>query len=151
MSFLIQVWDTAGQERYQSLGIAFYKGAECCLLVYDITNPRSFTSLENWKREFLRQSAPRNPETFPFIVLGNKSDKESERKIQIEKVTKWCEDNGNMPFFETSAKEHKNVTNAFDQAAKMALNNQLFNQPLIYQTQGSNKLTVKKTKQKGCC
>ena len=34
----LQIWDTAGQERYQSLGTAFYRGADCCLLVYDITN-----------------------------------------------------------------------------------------------------------------
>ena len=34
----LQIWDTAGQERYQSLGTAFYRGADCCFLVYDITN-----------------------------------------------------------------------------------------------------------------
>ena len=34
----LQIWDTAGQERYNSLGKAFYRGAEACLLVYDITN-----------------------------------------------------------------------------------------------------------------
>ena len=34
----LQIWDTAGQERYQSLGTAFYSGADCCFLVYDITN-----------------------------------------------------------------------------------------------------------------
>ena len=34
----LQIWDTAGQERFQSLGSAFYRGADCCALVYDITN-----------------------------------------------------------------------------------------------------------------
>ena len=38
---MLQIWDTAGQERYQSLGTAFYRGADCCFLVYDITNRRS--------------------------------------------------------------------------------------------------------------
>ena len=28
-----QIWDTAGQERFQSLGVAFYRGADCCVLV----------------------------------------------------------------------------------------------------------------------
>ena len=32
------IWDTAGQEKFQSLGYAFYRGADCCALVYDITN-----------------------------------------------------------------------------------------------------------------
>ena len=25
----LQIWDTAGQERFQSLGVAFYRGADC--------------------------------------------------------------------------------------------------------------------------
>ncbi len=41
----LQIWDTAGQERYQSLGVAFYRGAEACVLVYDITNAKSFENL----------------------------------------------------------------------------------------------------------
>jgi GTPase SAR1 family protein len=35
-----QIWDTAGQEKFQSLGQAFYRGADVCMLVYDITNPK---------------------------------------------------------------------------------------------------------------
>ena len=49
----LQIWDTAGQERYQSLGVAFYRGADCCFLVYDITNTWSFENLSNWKQSFL--------------------------------------------------------------------------------------------------
>ena len=29
----MQIWDTAGQERFQSLGVAFYRGADSCVLV----------------------------------------------------------------------------------------------------------------------
>lgn len=38
----IQLWDTAGQERFQSLGVAFYRGADCCVLVYDVNSSKSF-------------------------------------------------------------------------------------------------------------
>lgn len=48
-SVTLQIWDTAGQERYQSLGVAFYRGAEACVLVYDITNSRTFENLAIWK------------------------------------------------------------------------------------------------------
>ena len=51
----MQIWDTAGQERFQSLGVAFYRGADCCVLVFDVTVPRSFESLEAWRDEFLIQ------------------------------------------------------------------------------------------------
>ena len=52
----LQIWDTAGQERYQSLGTAFYRGADCCVLVYDITSTTSFDNVLNWKNSFLAKS-----------------------------------------------------------------------------------------------
>lgn len=45
----------SGQERFQSLGVAFYRGADACVLVYDITNEESFEHLNMWRREFLGQ------------------------------------------------------------------------------------------------
>jgi Ras-related protein Rab-7A len=53
--FTPQIWDTAGQERFQSLGVAFYRGADACILVYDITNEKSFAGLDTWREEFLNQ------------------------------------------------------------------------------------------------
>jgi len=52
---LMQIWDTAGQERFQSLGVAFYRGADCCVLVYDVNVKRSFNTLSTWHDEFLNQ------------------------------------------------------------------------------------------------
>lgn len=72
-----QIWDTAGQERFQSLGVAFYRGADCCVLVYDVTAPNTFKTLDSWRDEFLIQASPRDPENFPFVVLGNKIDLEN--------------------------------------------------------------------------
>jgi Ras-related protein Rab-7A len=69
-----QIWDTAGQERFQSLGVAFYRGADSCVLVYDLTDSKSFDTLETWMDEFLIHASPRNQESFPFVVLGNKAD-----------------------------------------------------------------------------
>ena len=51
----IQIWDTAGQERFQSLGVASYRGADCCVLVYDVNVMKSFDNLNNWREEFLIQ------------------------------------------------------------------------------------------------
>lgn len=76
-SWPFQIWDTAGQERFQSLGVAFYRGADCCVLVYDVTAPNTFKTLDSWRDEFLIQASPRDPENFPFVVLGNKIDLEN--------------------------------------------------------------------------
>ncbi len=72
----LQIWDTAGQERYQSLGTAFYRGADCCLLVYDLTNSASFENILKWKANFLQKSMVTQPDTFPFLVVANKLDLE---------------------------------------------------------------------------
>lgn len=81
---LLQIWDTAGQERFQSLGVAFYRGADCCVLVFDVTAPNTFKTLDSWRDEFLIQASPRDPENFPFVVLGNKIDLENR---QVSTVT----------------------------------------------------------------
>ncbi|ORX53808.1 hypothetical protein BCR36DRAFT_582065 [Piromyces finnis] len=118
----IQIWDTAGQERFQSLGVAFYRGADCCMLVYDVNNMKSFETLDNWRDEFLVQASPKHPESFPFIVLGNKIDlEESKRQISQKRAMAWCQSKGNIPYFETSAKEAINVEQAFQQIARNAL------------------------------
>lgn len=85
-SYLVpQLWDTAGQERFQSLGVAFYRGADCCVLVYDVNSSKSFETLDSWRDEFLIQASPHDAENFPFVVLGNKIDmEESKRMVSIE-------------------------------------------------------------------
>ncbi|OAL71157.1 GTP-binding protein ypt7 [Trichophyton violaceum] len=118
----MQIWDTAGQERFQSLGVAFYRGADCCVLVYDVNNSKSFETLDSWRDEFLIQANLRDPESFPFVVLGNKIDvEESKRMISSKRASTYCQSKGNIPYFETSAKEAINVEQAFEVIAKSAL------------------------------
>jgi len=116
----MQIWDTAGQERFQSLGVAFYRGADCCVLVFDVTNANSFKTLDSWRDEFLIQASPRDPENFPFVVLGNKIDLEN-RQVPQRRAQNWCESKNNIPYFETSAKEAINVEQAFQKIARDAL------------------------------
>lgn len=148
----MQLWDTAGQERFQSLGVAFYRGADCCVLVFDVNSAKSFETLDSWRDEFLiqvrqtpsirsrgtlppgtelthlfarppaAQASPRDPENFPFIVLGNKIDMdESKRMVSQKRALTWCQQKGNIPYFETSAKEATNVEEAFKAACRNAL------------------------------
>ncbi|MGH0178577.1 UNVERIFIED_CONTAM: hypothetical protein FKN15_077868 [Acipenser sinensis] len=117
---LVQIWDTAGQERFQSLGVAFYRGADCCVLVFDVTAPNTFKTLDSWRDEFLIQASPRDPENFPFVVLGNKIDLEN-RQVTTKRAQAWCQSKNNIPYFETSAKEAINVEQAFQTIARNAL------------------------------
>jgi len=125
----LQIWDTAGQERFQSLGVAFYRGADSCVLVHDITDQKSFDNLESWMDEFLVHAAPRNADTFPFVVLGNKADLAKRRAVSTQKAQTWCQGKGDIPYFETSAKDSINVEQAFQTIAKNALAQEANNKP----------------------
>jgi Ras-related protein Rab-7A len=49
------------------------------VIVYDITSQKSFENIETWKSEFIDQGSIKDPSKFPFVVIGNKSDREEER------------------------------------------------------------------------
>mmetsp|Transcript_38173 Transcript_38173/g.65940 ORF Transcript_38173/g.65940 Transcript_38173/m.65940 type:complete len:208 (+) Transcript_38173:102-725(+) len=149
----IQIWDTAGQERFQSLGVAFYRGADACILVYDVTAPNTFDRLQNWRSEFLSQASPSDPDSFPFVVVGNKVDKESERRVQKSRAQAWCKAQGTNPlaYFETSAKDALQVDATFQEAAQLALS--LDNEPADYipDTITLSAPTQSAKKSTGCC
>ena len=79
----MQIWDTAGQEKYQSVQRVFYRGTDGCAIVYDITNPLSFQNVPKWKEEFFNSAGLTNTETFPLILIGNKSDLTTDRKVDL--------------------------------------------------------------------
>ncbi|KAL2342984.1 hypothetical protein Fmac_004269 [Flemingia macrophylla] len=122
----LQIWDTAGQERFHSLGAAFYRGADCCVLVYDINIQKTFDTLNNWHDEFLKQADTNDPEAFPFVLIGNKVDVDggNSRRVTEKKARNWCASRGNIPYYETSAKEGYNVEEAFFCVAKIAQENE---------------------------
>ncbi|XP_065910499.1 ras-related protein rab7-like [Dysidea avara] len=116
----MQIWDTTGNARFQSLQQAFYRGSDCCVLVFDVTNNSSFCTLHKWRDEFLKHAKPSDPDNFPFVVLGNKIDLE-DRQVSIVQAVNWCESKNNIPYFETSAKEDTDIEQAFQAIAKNAL------------------------------
>jgi len=120
----LQIWDTAGQERFQSLGPGFYRGADACLIVYDITDPESFKKLDHWRNDFLKNANVKDPENFPFVIVGNKVDLEKDRKVSKQTAQEWCRQKGGqkpLPYFETSAAQDIRVDDCFMEAARLAL------------------------------
>ena len=106
----VQIWDTAGQERYRSITNAYYKGAKGSLLVYDITNPKSFENLDKW----LSDLKTNGEEKISIILLGNKTDLEEERKITTEQGKEKAEFY-KLAFIETSALNGNNIEKAFNE------------------------------------
>ncbi len=101
--------------------MAFYRGADICILCYDVTDPRSFNNLEIWYADFLKQAQPVEPNTFPFVLVGNKIDLADQRLISTQFASDWCLNKKNMSYFETSVKEGLNVNEAFKDGTVRAL------------------------------
>ena len=116
----LQIWDTAGQERFQSLGPTFYRGTDCCILVYDVTKPATFENIKKWRNEFAVQLGLSNTADFPFLLLGNKSDL-PDHAVQISAAREFAQMNGEMLVYEVSAKTAEGVQTAFEAIVKKAL------------------------------
>lgn len=53
---LLQIWDTAGQERFRALAAPFYRGANICVLVFDVNERLTFEAVDQWRDEFLHHA-----------------------------------------------------------------------------------------------
>lgn len=119
----LQIWDTAGQERFQSLGPSFYRGADCCILVYDVSKGTSFENIKKWRQGFEEQlnlTTHDLIQSYPFLLLGNKCDL-PEKSVQPSAAREYAQMNGDMIFYEVSAKTAENVQTAFEAVVRKAL------------------------------
>jgi Ras-related protein Rab-8A len=104
----LQIWDTAGQERFRTITTAYYRGAMGIMLVYDITNEKSFDNIKNWIRN-IEEHASADVEK---MILGNKCDMNDRRQVSKERGEQLAIEYG-IKFMETSAKASINVEEAF--------------------------------------
>ncbi|KAF3320241.1 Ras-related protein Rab7 [Carex littledalei] len=109
----LEMWDTSGNDDDLFC-------ADCCVLVYDVNDKSSFDSLDSWRKRLLDQNWDIDRTKFPFILLGNKIDIDggNSRSVSEKSAQDWCAAIGDIPYFETSAKEDYNVDAAFLSAAK---------------------------------
>ena len=98
----LQIWDSAGQEKFRSLIPNYIRGSSLVFIVYDISNRKSFESLQSWV-DFVN-----NIENSNIVIIGNKIDLENKREVTTEEAKKFCEEK-NYEFFEVSAKDNKNL------------------------------------------
>jgi small GTP-binding protein len=106
-----QVWDTAGQERFKALTYSYYRGSSGAIIVYDITNKKSFENCLTWLKEVKKFDIPY------IMLIGNKSDKNDERKVLKSEAYSFCEKN-DLYFIETSALTNENVVLCFETLIK---------------------------------
>ncbi|XP_064388100.1 uncharacterized protein LOC135336273 isoform X2 [Halichondria panicea] len=131
----LQLWDTAGQERFRSMAPMYYRRANAALIVYDITQKRTFDEAKEWVRE-LESKVDSN---LALCVVGNKCDLAGEREVSREQGLDFAHQIGAM-FTETSA-AHNSVKEAFLKVAQGVItlhqHNQLHRDAVDSFTQGT--------------
>lgn len=107
---VLQILDTAGQEEFSCLQPEWFRCGDGFLLMYSITSKDSLKHAKQLREKLLRV---RNTDTIPMVLVGNKTDLEGDRQVDIEEGKALAQEYL-CPFYETSAKNHINVDEAFE-------------------------------------
>ena len=121
----LQLWDTAGQERFRSLIPNYIRDSSAAIIVFDLTNSSSFTSLDKWIEDVRNERGT-------DVVIANKADKTDERTVTKENFEAKANQFSAI-YAETSAKTGMNIKELFADIAK-ALGNE--NTPVTEEKRG---------------
>jgi small GTP-binding protein len=108
----LQIWDTAGQERFRSISKAYYRNAVGVILVFDITDRKSFDDLTSWLND-IRTLCDANA---VVQLIGNKADLRTQRVVSLTEAEAFAS-HQRMQYLETSARVGENVREAFVRVA----------------------------------
>ena len=109
-----QIWDTVGQEQFRALNSLFFKDAQICLMVYDITREDSFSSIKDYWYEAVLANGL---EGVIFGVAGNKNDLYEKEKVNKEEVKDFSNEIEAIFRF-TSAKQNICIDELFRELGK---------------------------------
>lgn len=104
----LQIWDTCGEEKFRSITKGYYRDSAGIVLVFDVTNEKSFNDIVSWIDEIKLNSRP----TCKIVLVANKCDLKSERVVTEMAVKRFAEKN-DLTFFESSAKTGNKVSEIF--------------------------------------
>ncbi|MFW9995260.1 MAG: Rab family GTPase [Candidatus Odinarchaeota archaeon] len=123
----LQIWDLAGQPRFKNVISKYYWGTKGAILVYDVTNPESFTNGKEWIAECFDHTG----EPVPVVVVANKVDLrgKAEGALQqeagqelVKEIDREIGRKGyKCRYVETSAVTGQNVKKAFEHLARVML------------------------------
>ena len=111
----LQIWDTCGEETYENLMKTFYRSALCIFIVFSLDDENSFLNLNKWIFDVKNIN---DNESSIIVLIGNKKDNISERKITKEDIEKFCKKNDIDTYFETSAKNGDSIHELFKEVLK---------------------------------
>lgn len=105
----MNIWDTAGQEKYRSMTRDYLRNSHGVFLVFDLSNKKSFDSLNLWLGEINNSDINKN---YVKMLIGNKLDSKT-KEVDKETAKKFGEEN-DMKYLEVSAKDGINIESMFE-------------------------------------
>jgi small GTP-binding protein len=109
----MMIWDTAGQERFYSIAKAYFRSALGVVLVFDITDRKSFDCLPRW----LRDARTEADSHCTVILVGNKSDLGTSRVVSNEEAEAFAREH-ELTYVETSALDGTGIETTFHRTAQ---------------------------------
>jgi Ras and EF-hand domain-containing protein len=103
----------AGQERFRSITQSYFRKADGVMMLFDVTNERSFVNVRQW----MQSIRDWHDKVLPMVLCGTKSDLRpaSEHQgrscVQAHQAAQMA-DELHAPYVETSAKSGTNVFDA---------------------------------------
>ncbi|XP_054152782.1 ras-related protein Rab-3-like [Oppia nitens] len=139
----LQIWDTAGQERYRTIITSYFRKADGCLLMYDVSDRESFDMIEQWLQLFKDNA----PDRAQIVLVGNKCDlsggsggdsdddynqhrqqhrlQQPKKRMISYEMGRQLADKLKLDFFETSVKDNVNVDDVFDRLVDIICDNHM--------------------------
>ena len=108
----LDIWDTVGQENYRSVNTIFMRNAEIAILVYDITNRKSFEDLEFWYNQVIKTI---NDTIVVLAIAANKSDLYEEQVVDFEEGKEFAKKKSIDIIRETTSFDFENINNFFEE------------------------------------
>ena len=112
------IWDTAGQEKYRALAKIFYKDAKVIILVYDITDQRSFDEVKSYWYEMVKSNGDQDA---IIAIVANKNDLYDTAQVSEQDAKEFARSIGAI-FQSTSAKSDSGITTLFDNIGQKYFN-----------------------------
>ena len=113
----LMLWDVTGQERFRFMIEEYFKGAHGALILFDITNMKSFVNIEKWMtllKKFYKD--------FPVILVAAKYDLEEFSMVGDLYATKLQKRLDMLDYIKTSAKHGLNIDSPFETVARHVVN-----------------------------
>ncbi|XP_061166454.1 uncharacterized protein LOC133175374 [Saccostrea echinata] len=113
----LSIWDTAGQERYRSLTGSYYRGAHCCMIVFDVNSLDSFQNVREWYDNI--EEYAENPNEIIKMLVGT-IRKQNNRAVSLEKAERLADHLG-LSYQEINFESQNNIKDLFETLADLTL------------------------------